>query len=149
MKYLLDTNILLAYIRESTLSNLIDERFQLFDSQHLTAISVVTVGELHSIALRNNWGKARIQRLDTQLNKMLIVDINVATIIERYAEIDAFSQTKHPTIKSDFSSRNMGKNDLWIAATASSVGATLLTTDGDFDHLEDVFLKLEKIEITG
>lgn len=149
MKYLLDTNILLAYIRESTLSNLIDERLQLFDSQHLTAISVVTVGELHSIALRNNWGKARIQRLDTQLNKMLIVDINVATIIERYAEIDAFSQTKHPTIKSDFSSRNMGKNDLWIAATASSVGATLLTTDGDFDHLEDVFLKLEKIEITG
>ncbi len=149
MKYLLDTNILLAYIRDSALSKLVDERFQLFDRQHLSAISVVTVGELHSIALRNNWGKARIQKLDIQLNKMLIVDINVATIIERYAEIDAFSQAKHPTIKSEFSSRNMGKNDLWIAATASAVGATLLTTDGDFDHLKDVFLKLEKIEITG
>jgi predicted nucleic acid-binding protein len=148
MKYLLDTNILLAYIRESTLSNLIDERFQLFDSQHLTAISIVTVGELHSIALRNNWGKARIQRLDAQLNKMLIVDINVATIIERYAEIDAFSQAKHPTMKSNFSSRNMGKNDLWIAATTAVVEATLLTTDGDFDHLKSAFLKLEKIEIT-
>lgn len=34
----------------------------------------------------------------------------------------------------------MGKNDLWIAATASVTGATLLTTDGDFDHLESAFL---------
>lgn len=31
--------------------------------------------------------------------------------------------------------RNMGKNDLWIAASAKAAGATLLTTDGDFDHL--------------
>ena len=29
----------------------------------------------------------------------------------------------------------MGKNDLWIAATAKATGATLLTTDKDFDHL--------------
>jgi len=34
----------------------------------------------------------------------------------------------------------MGKNDLWIAATAHVTGATLLTTDKDFDHLDPQFL---------
>lgn len=29
----------------------------------------------------------------------------------------------------------MGKNDVWIAATTKVAGATLLTTDNDFDHL--------------
>jgi predicted nucleic acid-binding protein len=27
------------------------------------------------------------------------------------------------------------RNDLWIAAAAKAAGATLLTTDKDFDHL--------------
>jgi len=39
----------------------------------------------------------------------------------------------------------MGKNDLWIAATASVLEATLLTTDFDFDHLKGVFLEVAKI----
>ena len=39
---------------------------------------------------------------------------------------------------------DMGKKDLWVAATASVLGAKLLTTDGDFDHLKGVFLDLEK-----
>ncbi len=43
------------------------------------------------------------------------------------------------------SARNMGKNDLWIAATAHILGAKLLTTDGDFNHLDGVFLDLKKV----
>jgi tRNA(fMet)-specific endonuclease VapC len=42
----------------------------------------------------------------------------------------------------------MGNNDLWIAATASLLGASLMTTDADFDHLNDVFLKVIKIPIS-
>lgn len=34
----------------------------------------------------------------------------------------------------------MGKNDLWIAATTATVGATLVTTDRDFDRLAPRFL---------
>ena len=34
----------------------------------------------------------------------------------------------------------MGKNDVWIAATAAVTGATLLTTDRDFDRLTPQFL---------
>jgi predicted nucleic acid-binding protein len=39
----------------------------------------------------------------------------------------------------------MGKNDLWIAATATVFQATLLTTDKDFNHLHNVFFKVEYI----
>ncbi|MET3125260.1 putative nucleic acid-binding protein [Arcicella rosea] len=40
----------------------------------------------------------------------------------------------------------MGKNDLWIAATASLLNLTLVTTDSDFDHLNNYFLQLYKLE---
>lgn len=38
----------------------------------------------------------------------------------------------------------MGKNDLWIAATAALLGLKLVTTDHDFDHLHDVFFEVQK-----
>lgn len=44
------------------------------------------------------------------------------------------------------SSRNMGKNDLWIAAAASVLNAKLLTTDKDFDHLNEEFLEVIYID---
>ncbi len=36
---------------------------------------------------------------------------------------------------------------MWIAATASVYGLTLLTTDKDFDHLKDEFVQLEFINV--
>ena len=43
------------------------------------------------------------------------------------------------------SARNMGKNDLWIAATTHVLDLTILTTDNDFDHLDNVFIKVAKV----
>ncbi len=40
----------------------------------------------------------------------------------------------------------MGKNDLWIAATASVLNAKLLTTDHDFDHLDSIFLTVVYVD---
>jgi len=36
------------------------------------------------------------------------------------------------------------KNDLWIAATALVTKAELITADSDFDHLDDVFFRVNK-----
>ena len=44
------------------------------------------------------------------------------------------------------SARNMGKNDIWIAATAAVIGAKLITIDNDFDHLNGAFLEVIKID---
>ena len=41
----------------------------------------------------------------------------------------------------------MGKNDLWIAATALVTDSTLLTADGDFNHLTGVFIPVKKLTI--
>ena len=147
MNFLLDTNIVLIYLRDSVTLNYIDANFNPFGPGNLAAISVVTEGELEAIALKNNWGEKRIQRLREWLKKLPITPIHVDSIIQKYAEIDAFSQGKLTTIPLRNSSRNMGKNDLWIAATTSATGATLLTTDQDFDHLDGAYLKLERIEL--
>ena len=80
-------------------------------------------------------------------NELLITDINSQDLIERYAEIDAFSQGKLLDRPLNMTSRNMGKNDLWVAATASVLDATLLTTDLDFNHLHNEFLTLELAKI--
>ena len=41
----------------------------------------------------------------------------------------------------------MGKNDIWIAATAQVTDSILVTADSDFDHLEGGFIDLVKITI--
>lgn len=57
--------------------------------------------------------------------------------MELYAEIDAFSQGKLDKLGlKKFSSKNMGKNDLWIAATTVLTKSKLLTSDKDFQHLD-------------
>ncbi len=78
--------------------------------------------------------------------QFLIIPIESNDILQRYAEIDAYSQGKltQKPLPIGVTSRNMGKNDLWIASTASLTKAKLITHDNDFDHLDNVFISLEK-----
>lgn len=147
MKYLLDTNILLLYLRNQKTKQHIDQIYQPFQLPNIPIISVVSKGEIKSIGLKNRWGVSKLDALDEFLNELVTVDINAEDIINRYAEIDAYSQGKLVGKPLGISSRNMGKNDLWIAATASITGAKLMTTDGDFDHLGEQYLELIKIDI--
>ena len=148
MKYLLDTNILLHYLRQSDLAKQIDKQSNPLDStRHTPIISVVTVGEVKALAKINHWGQNRLDKFNNLCQELIIADINTEDVIERYAEIDAFSQGNLIDRPLSISARNMGKNDLWIAATASVLNATLLTTDLDFTHLNQTFLKLESIKI--
>lgn len=83
------------------------------------------------------------------MQQLTVVDIEVgnADLIESYVSIDAFSQGKTSAPNGQMlgnSSRNMGKNDLWIAATAHVLNAVLLTTDNDFDHLHQIFFEVKK-----
>ena len=147
MIFIFDTNIVLLYLRDSLIVEFIETHFKPFDLSSKTVVSVVTVAELKSIALQNKWGKSKLQKLDSFLSRFLIADIKTDDIIRRYAEIDAFSQGRLENKKSIFTARNMGKNDIWIGATASVLEATLLTTDNDFNHLHKEFLTVARIDL--
>jgi len=140
MNYLYDTNVLLKYLREDTFKDKLEAEFDMANPENRNLISIVTVGELMSLSLRNQWGARRIRKLDFIIKKFIIVDIRYLNLAQRYAEIDAFSQGKLKDKPLNTSSRNMGKNDLWIAATASLVNARLITYDKDFDHLGSIFV---------
>lgn len=147
MNYLLDTNIVLTCLRTNELSRKLTRHLNLFAPNVSLLISVVTIGELKSIAKQNNWGEKRINALLEWLDTFVILDINVEEVIEKYAEIDAFSQGKLTHRKANFSARNMGKNDVWIAATASIFELKLITTDKDFNHLDKEYLDLKWIDL--
>lgn len=121
--------------------------YALLSNLHKPIISIVSIGEIKSIGIRNQWGIRKFELLHELLNEFVIADINVESIVNRYAEIDAYSQGKLPQKPSDFSSRNMSKNDLWITATSSILEAQLLTTDTDFQHLDRTFIDLRLIQL--
>ena len=110
-------------------------------------ISYASVGESLAFALKNKWGVGKHEKLENLLDMFEALPISSRSLANAYAEIDAFSQGRHPSLTSTFRARNMGKNDLWIAATTHLSEGTLLTTDNDFDHLMPDFLTVEKIYI--
>lgn len=100
-------------------------------------ISVITEGELRSLALQWGWGAARLQAVETWMGYLTVVPLPFRNITDAYARIADYSRRVGVV---------MGQNDLWIAATAHITGARLLTTDNDFDHLQDVFLQRDWID---
>ena len=148
MNYLIDTNILVIYVRDTDLTRRLEENLRLLTGRNNLVISVVSIGEIKSIAKQNKWGEKRVRRLIEILSQFLIADINVEDIIESYSEIDTYSQGKLEGKATSFTSRNMGKNDLWIAATASTLNLELITTDKDFDHLNEEYLQLKWIDLS-
>jgi tRNA(fMet)-specific endonuclease VapC len=146
-RFLLDTNILLAYVRgHNKFYDRIEHDLNLSQPGTTVMISVVTKGELLSLGSQNKWGKAKLQQLDETLRAMVVLNISDSNIalLDAYARIDAFSQDRLVGKPLGLTARNMGKNDLWIAATAYVTNATLVTTDGDFDHLSPAFIDVAK-----
>ncbi|NJO00318.1 MAG: type II toxin-antitoxin system VapC family toxin [Bacteroidia bacterium] len=147
MNYLLDTNILVGYVRDKQFSEKIRKDLNFPNADDLFGISVVSLGELRSLALRRKWGQPKKMDLKSLVEELIILDINSEDIIDKYAEIEAFSQNELAYKPLKTSARNMGKNDLWIAATASVTQAQLVTTDKDFDHLRDYYLDIYFIDV--
>jgi len=147
MDYLLDSNIIIIYSRDNDLSNLVEQKYQLFNGKHRLFISVVSLGEVNAIIKKLQLGKKRKEHIHQILSKTNKIGIDFDEIIDKYGDIDAYSQGKLTNNKSKFTSRNMGKNDLWIAATSSVYDLVLITTDKDFEHLDKEYLQLEYVDI--
>jgi tRNA(fMet)-specific endonuclease VapC len=129
--YLLDTNIIVALMRDNDLGRSIETTYGLRASLNRSLISVVTVGEMLSLVRQFGWGKLKITALETLLKQLVWIDINDDSMLDAYGELD------HESLKAG---RRMGQNDVWIAAAARVSRMTLLTTDRDFDHLHGTWI---------
>ncbi|MEL6717184.1 MAG: type II toxin-antitoxin system VapC family toxin [Bacteroidota bacterium] len=144
---MLDTNIIIIYSKSKEQAKRIEADHKIFAKENNLAISIVSIAEINSIIHQFKIGDQRRKGIDKILDNATRLDISYDEILKKYEEIDAFSQGKHRTKKSNFSAKNMGKNDLWIAATASAFNITLVTTDKDFDHLNGEFINLKFIDV--
>ena len=147
MIYVLDTNVILAYLRKHSIWDSIELQLRIFETESDVYIPAVVIGELRSLAVQNKWGSSRKRELEIFVKEFMVIDFITEEIINSYAEIDAFSQGRLEEKPFTGSSRNMGKNDLWIAATASVLNAILITTDKDFQHLHTHFLDVAYFDL--
>ena len=146
-RYVLDTSIILGYLRGAPYADHVERVFAPLAPPNMPFQSIVSVAELESIALRRNYGVEKRRMLDELIRRIPLVNIDSPCLVDRYAEIDAFRQNKHPKHKRDGQNAfAMSDNDIWIAATASVLQATLLTTDKDFTPLNQVFLDVSLID---
>lgn len=65
--------------------------------------------------------------MEKLFRELIVLEVNLVPVLERYAVLDMHSREQ---------GRKMGKNDLWIAATAAATNSTLVSTDRDFDHID-------------
>jgi predicted nucleic acid-binding protein len=135
--YLLDTNILVHYVRASDLYRRVETIYSLTAISTRVLCSIINEGEIRSLARRWNWGAARLLVLEALLARLTRVPLEYAGIVDAYADMDDYLRRR---------GQALSKNDIWIAATARATGARLLTTDRDFDPLTPAFLARDWID---
>ncbi|HEX4948391.1 MAG TPA: type II toxin-antitoxin system VapC family toxin [Blastocatellia bacterium] len=135
--YLLDTNILVHLVRNDATGQHLKQTYDLLTTDPRPLLSGVTEGELRSLAHQWKWGEPKCEQMRFFLSFFWQVPIEAPEIYEAYAMMDAWCEAR---------GISMGKNDLWIAASAHAMQAHLLTTDKDFDLLHSTFLTREFID---
>lgn len=133
---LLDTNILLHLIRGRAAGRWIDERYRLRDRPEKPLVPVVSVGELFRIAHRREWGPDRLSALNDLVSELLVIALE-PEVVRGYARMGAYL---------DGAGTPIPQNDIWIAATAASKRAVLLTTDTHFDRLHATHAEREFVD---
>ena len=145
MVYLLDTNIPITLSRHPVFSNFLRKKYGCNLNEDSVFLSIITLGEINAIIKKQSLGDRRIDVLKRVTATTTILPINKDQIIAAYGTLDAYSQGKLDPV--DFTSRNMGKNDPWIAATAAVSDLPLITTDKDFDHLQGSYLDVRYVDL--
>lgn len=149
MKYVLDTNILIHYVRDSIVWQYVEENYLRKGVKGYAFICEVTEGEIAAFAHENKWGKYKLDRLAKFLKRLTSIPISSTLVKKFYVLISAYSRNRHKSLRlsKPFTARSMGKNDIWIAALAASKEYTLISTDRDFEHLDGKVLNFIYIDV--
>lgn len=145
---ILDTNILIHINRGNEIARQV-QKYVNSISEPQVFVSVVSIAEAESLMVQWKWTYETTKRLRDNFNKFICIDIEQrnSAILESYVSIDCYSKRKEKGPDGNLLPKgaiSMKKNDLWIAATAHALNATLLTTDNDFDHLHNIYFEVKK-----
>lgn len=122
--YLLDTGIVGAIGYGGELADRIDADTGICLATWRPLICVVTRGEIVAFMHERGWGEKRRDGVQRLMSNLVCVNIDDPKIWDAFAELKNYARPNGWSI---------GDNDLWIAGTAKVLGATLLTTDKDFE----------------
>lgn len=123
-RYLLDTNIVIAYFaNETTVVNGVDGATEIF-------LPAAGIGELYYGAYKSNQVERNLSRLELFISQapVLPCDLDTARL---YGEIRNRLRAQGAPIP---------ENDIWIAATALLHELTLATRDAHFQHINNLDL---------
>ena len=128
MIYLLDTSIVSRLMRRD---EIVGRRLEGIGKQNTLSISAITRGEILYGIERLPEGKRR-DALSAEAERQF-----AALVCEHITERSAahYAVLKRNT---EQAGTPLDENDLWIAATALSTGATLVVADSDFERLAGV-----------
>ncbi len=129
--YQLDTNILVHSVRASSVWRHVRDTYSFLTVEPIPQLCTVSEGELRSLAVQWRWADRKLDHMEFALGYFTLQTIEEPEVMRIYATIDAYCVSF---------GQSMGKNDLSIAATAAVTGATLITTDRDFDLIAPQFL---------
>src|SRR5438270_6929644 len=97
LRYLLDTNILLAVIHDNPLGQYITATYPLRRQRVRPLLCIVSEGEIRSLAAQFGWGAAKMQALEQMLLLDLdLIDVSATGIIEAYVKIELASLAHPP-----------------------------------------------------
>ncbi|HYD47978.1 MAG TPA: PIN domain-containing protein [Terriglobales bacterium] len=123
--FLLDTSVLLHWVRNDLTAQLLEQKYQLERAPFRPLICEVSIGEMLAFSRKLGWGSNKQERLLQLEDWLVIVDLSDRRVHEAYADLSTLA------LKSGWSLFN-AKNDLWVAAAAKVAHCRLLTFDKDF-----------------
>jgi predicted nucleic acid-binding protein len=135
MNIVLDTPIVLAYLTgEQRLLRDIPGELDPFIDGNRPVVSVLSKAELLSLGLRQTWSEVEQRALSDLLNRFVVMPISDPVLLVRFSELDAYARGRHPDtpLPQGIRARKLSRNDLWVGALASTLGAPLLTNSTVF-----------------
>jgi predicted nucleic acid-binding protein len=142
--FVLDTNIVLHFSRRnSPVAAQVEADYAIRAAPFRPMICAVTLGEMRAFA--QGWPPGRGEQLEAILEELFVVEIHRDDVLDEYAKLHKFSAEGKELADKGSRGRNISHNDLWIAAAANAVGATVLTTDADLLRLPSGTVKLIQV----
>ncbi|MDZ4782449.1 MAG: type II toxin-antitoxin system VapC family toxin [Planctomycetia bacterium] len=132
----LDTNILVHWVRQDLTGVFLKDNYALDKRMERPLFSTISEGEIRGLVKTWKWGDAKKKALDELLSELVRLEAGLSEVVLAYADLYFEDQRQ---------GKNTGQNDLWIAASARATNSVLMTCDDDFLWMSPSLVRVEHI----